>query len=393
MLARETWAPSTDVPTGSAALPLPNAKPPKGRWTLTAFNETGGPGETLNLHLPDGVVGRGGGVAVRIADASVSKSHARLFLSSGVLFITDLQSTNGTYVNGKRIDQSALADGDLLQLGGAVFQVRNPAAAAVETDCCTIAGDAVQWSQTLILFNDLIGGRSVVPHYQPIVPMLSGRTGGQTPAAVGWELLARSGIEALANPATMFGAADRLGQNATLSELMRSVGTEVAAAGGLGHARIYYNTHQEEVGTERLADSLIALRRAHPGQLITIEVHEAAVTRIDQMRQLRDQLTSLDMQLAYDDFGAGQGRLLELTEVPADVLKFDMSLIRDIDTASGSRQSLLRSLVAVAIEAGSIPLAEGVETAGEHECCCELGFQLGQGFFYGRPAPIDSISP
>ena len=380
--------PLTDVLPGRPPAPVAKAS----MWALVEFGETTGLGATFQLQLPDCVIGRGGSAAVRIHDASVSKAHARLFLSAGVLFVADLGSTNGTYVNGKRVSQSAVVDGDLLQLGAAVFQVRGGPAVSTETDGCTVAGDAVQWSQTLLLFNDLICQRRVVPHYQAIVPMHSGGVGEDLPAAVGWELLARSGIEALANPAAMFGAAERLGQQATLSELMRSVGTEVAQSGGLGKSRIYYNTHPEELGTDRLDDSLIALRNAHPSQPITIEVHEAGVTRIDQMRRFRDQLTSLDMQLAYDDFGAGQGRLVELTEVPADVLKFDMALIRDIDTASGSRQSLVRSLVAVAIEAGSIPLAEGVETAGEHECCCELGFQLGQGFFYGRPQPIDSLS-
>ncbi len=363
----------------------------KEQWVLREFHEATTPGASLPLPWPESLIGRGATASVRIADASVSKNHARMFFSGGSLFVTDLSSTNGTYVNGRRIEHSALIDGDLLQLGGAIFQVRHQSPRPVETDNCTVSGDLQQWSQTLVLFNDLIGSRSVVPHYQPIVPMLSGQVGEQTPAAVGWELLARSGIEQLANPAAMFGAAERLGQQATLSELMRSVGTEVAAGGGLGHSRIFYNTHPEELGTVRLDDSLVSLRSAYPEQPITIEVHEAAVARIDQMRRFRDQLTALDMQLAYDDFGAGQGRLLELTEVPADVLKFDMSLIRGIDTASSSRQSLVRSLIAVAIEAGSIPLAEGVETIGEHECCCELGFQLGQGFFYGRPRPIDAL--
>ncbi len=62
---------------------------------------------------------------------------------------------------------------------------------------------------------------------------------------------------------------------------------------------------------------------------------------------LTSNLSDLDLQLSYDDFGAGQGRLLELGEVPLDTLKFDMQLIRNIDTASSSRQELLASLVRI----------------------------------------------
>lgn len=44
-------------------------------------------------------------------------------------------------------------------------------------------------------------------------------------------------------------------------------------------------------------------------------------------------------------------------------------------------------LVKMARDVGSIALAEGVETIGEHQVCVELGFELGQGYLYGRPAP------
>ena len=92
------------------------------------------------------------------------------------------------------------------------------------------------------------------------------------------------------------------------------------------------------------------------------------------------------MQLAYDDFGAGQARLLELTEVPPDVLKFDRGLIQNIDSASRPRLEIIRGLVGVAKSMEITTLAEGVETEAEHQVCLELGFDQGQGFLYGRPA-------
>ncbi len=77
--------------------------------------------------------------------------------------------------------------------------------------------------------------------------------------------------------------------------------------------------------------------------------------------------------------------------MPPDVLKFDMQLIRDIDKAASTRQELLASLVRIANEIGTVPLAEGVETEAEHEVCLQMGFQLGQGYLYGRPARLDGI--
>jgi EAL domain-containing protein (putative c-di-GMP-specific phosphodiesterase class I) len=119
---------------------------------------------------------------------------------------------------------------------------------------------------------------------------------------------------------------------------------------------------------------------------LVLEIHEAAATSVAQMRQLRLVLNDLGMKLAYDDFGAGQARLAELGDAPPDYLKFDIQLIRNIDGASAERQRMLESLVRIAADLGILSLAEGIETAAEHETCRRLGFVYGQGYRYGVPA-------
>ena len=104
-----------------------------------------------------------------------------------------------------------------------------------------------------------------------------------------------------------------------------------------------------------------------------------------QMRELHGQLRALDMKLAYDDFGAGQARLVELIDVPPDYLKFDRKLIQDIHAASAQRQQMLGTLVRMVRDLGIAPLAEGVETEEEASTCGQLGFTLAQGYLYGRP--------
>jgi EAL domain-containing protein (putative c-di-GMP-specific phosphodiesterase class I) len=101
---------------------------------------------------------------------------------------------------------------------------------------------------------------------------------------------------------------------------------------------------------------------------------------------LRNALAELKIGLAYDDFGAGQARMIELVEVPPDYLKFDMKLVQNIQTASVERQRMLASLVQMVRELGITPLAEGIETAGDDAICRQIGFTCGQGFFYGYPA-------
>ena len=69
-------------------------------------------------------VGRAAGCGVRVEDAYTSSLHARLYRRNGSLWVEDLGSTNGTWVNAERIGTTAkLGKGDLLQVGGTVFEV------------------------------------------------------------------------------------------------------------------------------------------------------------------------------------------------------------------------------------------------------------------------------
>jgi len=58
-----------------------------------------------------------------VAEALVSRLHCRLTASDGELVVEDLQSTNGTFVNDRRVDRSLLVTGDRLRLGRAEFEV------------------------------------------------------------------------------------------------------------------------------------------------------------------------------------------------------------------------------------------------------------------------------
>jgi EAL domain-containing protein (putative c-di-GMP-specific phosphodiesterase class I) len=109
------------------------------------------------------------------------------------------------------------------------------------------------------------------------------------------------------------------------------------------------------------------------------------------MRDFRAALCSFGIGIAYDDFGAGQARLLELSEVPPDFLKFDRSLVKDEALASPSHRALLESLLRHAADAGVATVAEGLESPAAVEACRELGFTHLQGFHLGRPVFADQL--
>lgn len=73
---------------------------------------------------PDAILGRGRGNAVRIPSADVSRKHCRLRQDDGVLTVEDLESVNGTFLNGERIEGvEVVRPGDRLQVGPVTFVV------------------------------------------------------------------------------------------------------------------------------------------------------------------------------------------------------------------------------------------------------------------------------
>ena len=109
------------------------------------------------------------------------------------------------------------------------------------------------------------------------------------------------------------------------------------------------------------------------------------------IRKTSSTSNDFDSGLAFDDFGVGQTRLDHLPKVHPDYLKFDISLIRSIHQASGEHQNMVANLVRMTKEMGIVSLAEGVETKEEHEACAQLGFDLVQGYFIGRPVPYQEL--
>jgi len=171
---------------------------------------------------------------------------------------------------------------------------------------------------------------------------------------------------------------------AELSRLLRK--TELTTSCEQSYSHLFLNTHPAELADfKQLVVSLREIRNARPQQPITLEVHEAAVADITTMKMLRLALDDLNMRLAYDDFGAGQARLSELVEARPEYVKFDRKLISGIDKKGKNHMRMVQSLVKMCRQLGIVTLAEGVESAAEAAACRKLGFELMQGFHFGRP--------
>lgn len=337
------------------------------------------------------LVGRQANADLVLASGAVSQRHAELDIAGSSLSLRDLRSTNGTFVNGQRLQEEALlANGDVLHFADQEFRLVALAGSPLSVSSPTLQIAAFQpvsrqglGRQELF---ELIEGRAVAPAFQPIVSLA-------THGVVAYEALGRAGsAEFPLLPNELFEAASAFGLEGVLSQLMRSRAVELArllpgfepGTAVTNRPRIFLNTHPSELDRlDVLVASLKPLAESAGDLRLVLEIHEAAVTNPEAMRRLKTELQNLGMGLAYDDFGAGQARFLHLAEVPPEFLKFDRSMIVNLDRAPQGRRLLLESVVSACAELNIETLAEGIESREEGEAARKLGFDLGQGYFFG----------
>lgn len=353
------------------------------RWFLSGQVSDSEPLRQFSIHSDPFTVGRQTDSSLCLPKGCISKNHAEFtFRDDGTLILRDLGSTNGTYINGEILTgETVVCEDDIVQFATIVFRVASADVASVGN---TIAEDVCDQALAIIQFERLISDGGLYPHFQPIVKLSD-----QSP--IGYEVLGRSRLFGLHSPHEMFGAASQLNMEAQLSEAFRQRGVEIGTAFGTD-VNLFVNTHPKELDRSEFYESLTTLRQVAPEQTITLEIHEAASTNLSMMRELCAFLKDHDIKLAFDDFGVGRARLVELGEVRPDYLKFDMKLTKNLEMAPASRQELVALFATMVNSLGIKTLAEGVETRECHEILVEMGFQLGQGFYYGRPSPISKYA-
>jgi EAL domain-containing protein (putative c-di-GMP-specific phosphodiesterase class I) len=367
---------------GSAAgiQPDRSSPAPPSTWHLVGQIDPSEGTRHIPIHMDPFFVGRRSESSLCLPSNSVSSVHAEITRAGGNLMVRDLHSTNGTYVNGLKVqDTCTLLENDVVQFSDMAFRIGREDACWNTQNITAMAGDR---ALALIQFEKLIEGQGLVPHFQPIVRL-------ENLEVIGYEILGRSTLFGLKKPSEMFQIAEQLDLQSRLSQLIRQEGVRQGIELDR-QVNLFLNVHPSEMASSSMIDTLGELRKITPSQPITLEIHEKVVTDVHSMRKLKSILRDLDIGLAYDDFGAGQARLVEIVEVPPDYLKFDMPLIKDIDQATASRQQMLQALVKMMHDLGITTIAECIEGEAEGVACQQLGFDLGQGFFYGKPAPIES---
>ena len=259
-----------------------------------------------------------------------------------------------------------------------------------------------------------LAGGKLFPHAQPIVRLIDQQV-------VGYELLFRLNDPMLLGVPVIecITEAERVGLIHRIGKMMFEAGVDFLKQLSAHNSDAYVsiNVSVSQLLQSDLPETFIGIVRQAgvDARRICLEVTESA--KIDTNSPARTsikQLKSAGFKLAIDDFGTGYASLGHIQSLPFDVMKIDRQFVTLLDqpTATYSkRQSLLASLlpdlkvetvakrdsicfalIAMAKSCGMEVVAEGIETSVQSQMLQQLGCQMGQGYLWSRPVPLENFT-
>ncbi len=230
-------------------------------------------------------------------------------------------------------------------------------------------------------FDLLIEKNLFAYHFQPIV---SAKTG----EVYAYEALMRTDSSIGMNPLQVLDAAKEYNrlyeiERATMFNIMERF---AADSGSFGDAKVFINTipgyflKGEDI--EELSDRYGAYMNR-----FVFELTEQNTVSDEELNTIRSLSGRADLnQIAIDDYGTGHSNIVNLMRYAPQIIKIDRFLITDIHRDQ-NKQMFVRSTVEFAKLNGIRVLAEGVETSNELRTVIDLGVDLIQGYYTGKPAP------
>nr|WP_296075828.1 bifunctional diguanylate cyclase/phosphodiesterase [uncultured Actinoplanes sp.] len=229
----------------------------------------------------------------------------------------------------------------------------------------------------------------LVLHYQPMVEAGTGRI-TSVEALVRWQH-PRHG---LLTPAAFLPAAERSDVIIGLTD--RVLADAVAQAARWHHRGrclpVSVNLPAPVLARDRIVGVIGGLLARHdlPAASLIVEITESAVmTRPEHSAELLRRLRAMGVRVAMDDFGVGNTSLALLTRLPLDELKLDRLFVDRIHRAPD--RAIVEAVARMAKDLRLTLVAEGVEDEPTAAILTEAGFDVLQGYHFGRPVPPDAL--
>ena len=262
--------------------------------------------------------------------------------------------------------------------------------ALTETVCFyEVSMDEAARSRRLIA-NDLwqaVAREELQLHYQVQKAVSSGET-------IGYEVLLRwhHPVRGTIPPGEFIPIAEECGAILPIGEWVLREACREAATWGNDH-KIAVNLSPVQLGNADVADLVhrVLLETGLSPHRLELEITESTIIG-DKERALNTlrRIKAFGVTIAIDDFGTGYSSLETLRAFPFDKIKLDRSFMNEVE-ASPEAKAIIRAILALGQTLRVPVLAEGVETGSQLAILLEEGCDEAQGYFLGRPVPIESI--
>ncbi len=237
-------------------------------------------------------------------------------------------------------------------------------------------------------FRAALDGAQFVVHYQPIMDVACGRI-ASFEALVRWHHPRRG----LVPPDQFIPFAEESGLVVPMGKWVLETACRQAAAWPVPVA-VAVNLSPVQFHNAELLETIVgALARSGlPPTRLEVEITEASVLGASDLTlaTLQD-LRSLGVRVAFDDFGTGFSSLSYLHRFSFDKLKIDKSFIGDLGV-SESANAIVRAVIGLGQNLGLITTAEGVETESQLAQLRLLGCSEVQGYLFSRPCPNEEVA-
>lgn len=152
------------------------------------------------------------------------------------------------------------------------------------------------------------------------------------------------------------------------------------------------NLSRHHIKNETLVDQLLELLHAYDieSSMIEIEITESAfIEDQEALIALMKKIKENGFGVSIDDFGTGYSSLSMLTELPADVVKLDKEFLKHSE--SETTQGMLHNVIRLIKDNQMEVVCEGVEAPEQVEFLAKEGCDIGQGYYFSRPIPVQEF--
>lgn len=228
-------------------------------------------------------------------------------------------------------------------------------------------------------------------HYQPKLDLATGCISGAE-ALIRWQ----PPDEAMMPPDKFIQIAEETGLIEQIGEWVVVTACSEAKALQLRLGRpvpVAVNVSPRQFRQSGLADKVKSILETTglAADLLTLEITESLL--VDNPQKFIDTLHALKgigVKLAIDDFGTGYSSLAYLKDFPVDWLKIDKAFVSTLEKEP-SNVAILNAIIVLGHNLGIHVIAEGVETAYQHNYLQGIGCDEMQGYYFSKPVPLDKF--